>query len=875
MSFSRRLILAVALLSACLPSFAQKDSQTDSLVRLMNAKFVQLLEINSQSYRKAVDARFLHNDTYLICDTALWNVDTRIINAFGHVQVLQEQTVLSSDKLDYIIDENVAQFRGSLVQLLDKDGNTLRTRNLDYNTKDSLAMFFRGGSMRDKDGQIIESLEGTYDSKIKEFTFSENVNMYTDSVFVSTDKLVYHSETSTAVFTGGLNAWKDNGMLSSDNGWYDRVNELFLFKDDVHGMSRTQEVWCDSLFYHRLSEDVDMRGHVQATDTTKSVSAMADYMYYSDSLSQITLRENAAIAARTESQNKTDTIYIGADRMVYRDIIKGDLPDHVMTDSQKRVSELSVDPVTEYRRKAAQAAAANSGAQNNNAAQNQPAQDNAAPPAAQENEPPSPQELTPPADSLSAPVDSLAAQIPPTSDEPAVDSAEDSAVNSPDDTDIPSEEPEAEEKPAVEVPQPKDSTKVGFLTAVGRVRIFRTDMQAVCDSLEYTDLDSLARMYIDPVVWNEENRQYRSDSLTVITKDKRMERASLMSNAFITIQEDTVCYDQIKGAEVMAYFDEETALRRFDALGGASAVFYLEENEAFATVNKVESKMLSAYFNEGEIQTISYFDSPKNDAYPVVQLPKEEQRLKGFSWVPERRPRDKSDITDLTLRPGERSRYARRMRPAFRQTNIYFPGHISKIYRELERQDSIRRAHRLAAEEASHIDEETLSEMDSLAMAIHPELTSPEQTADSLALATGDAAGKAAAADSLGHAAGLKATADSLGQAPDILAVKTEAVKDSLATAPKELSKAEQRAIQREAAEKKRQERIDAREARWAELDARDARKAAEKEAKAQERYRKKTYKAVLRANKRAAKEQKQLDRYIEKYRRQKSARGK
>ena len=150
-----RLITSVFAFLAGLPLLAQKESQ-DSLVVLMSSKSAQMVDVEGASYRKVVGpARFLHNDTYLLCDTAYWNVETNIIDAWGNVSILQEETVLTSDKLTYLIDQDLAQFRGSVVQLTDKDHNTLRTRHLDYNTKDSVAVFKNGCAMRDKDGQII------------------------------------------------------------------------------------------------------------------------------------------------------------------------------------------------------------------------------------------------------------------------------------------------------------------------------------------------------------------------------------------------------------------------------------------------------------------------------------------------------------------------------------------------------------------------------------------------------------------------------------------------------------------------------------------------------------------------------------------------
>ena len=158
------------------------------------------------------------------------------------------------------------------------------------------------------------------------------------------------------------------------------------------------------------------------------------------------------------------------------------------------------------------------------------------------------------------------------------------------------------------------------------------------DSLTYTDLDSLVRLYQNPIFYNEGNRQYTADSIYMVIKDKQMQKAHLLSNAFITMQEDPRSYNQIRGAEMVAYFDSTSALTRFDALGGAASLFYLEEKDALATVNKVETKMIYATFKDGEIERMYYYDNPKNDGYPTVQLPEDDRKLKGFRWEPERRP---------------------------------------------------------------------------------------------------------------------------------------------------------------------------------------------------------------------------------------------
>ena len=356
---ARRLAYSLILLLVSFGLFAQNTEQKDSLVRLLGCDELQQVEEYGQSYRKALGhARFEHNSTLLICDTALWNVNQNVINAFGNVQIIQNNTVLSSESLDYLIDQNLAQFRGALVQLRDKDGNTLRTTDLDYNTKDSVAVFRNGGALRDKDGQIIESDDGHYYSKLKTFSFTNNVNMYTDSIFVKTDDLDYNTGTNVATFGTGTNAWRDNNMLSSQAGFYERTLEKFTFFRNVHILTENQEAWADTLVYYRVPNNVEMFGHVELLDTTRNVAAVAGYVQYIDSLSFIKLTREPAVIAISEQGEKRDTAYIGADTLILRSIPKCDVDSSEISNSASRLKEINVDPVTEYRRKAYEAAKA-------------------------------------------------------------------------------------------------------------------------------------------------------------------------------------------------------------------------------------------------------------------------------------------------------------------------------------------------------------------------------------------------------------------------------------------------------------------------------------------------------------------------------------
>ena len=150
--------------------------------------------------------------------------------------------MLTSDQLTYLIPQNLAQFKGSVVELLDKDGNLLRTRQLEYNTKDSLAFFHDGGAMKSKEGNVIEGLHGTYDSRTKRFTFEENVNLYMDSILMRTERLTYDSNEEKAYFGPETHTWMDETFVRADGGWYTRKDSTLCYQKNVYAMDETYEI---------------------------------------------------------------------------------------------------------------------------------------------------------------------------------------------------------------------------------------------------------------------------------------------------------------------------------------------------------------------------------------------------------------------------------------------------------------------------------------------------------------------------------------------------------------------------------------------------------------------------------------------------------
>ena len=740
--------LLLLLLAGGFPLLAQqKKAPKDSLFRLIQADRAEQYERFGMQYRLVQGhARFLHNDTYLLCDSASWNVDAKFIEAFGNVQLIQNKTMLKSEEMQYWIDESRAQFRGQIVELIDKDGNTLRTDRLTYNTQDSVAVFEYGGALKDKDGGIIEGRKGTYDGKEGLFSFEERTELFLDSIEVKTQSMRYLSEEGKAYFGRNTYVWRGNGFLRADAGWYDRANQMIHFSDHVFMFDPSYDAWSDMLYYNQATGAVDLYQNAQVLDTVNKSVYLGDHLQYlpaTDSLSQRgLLTGDPAIVYYGENENHVvDTLYARADTFYVYAVPRCDVPKEEVSAAERRLEDMLYDALTAKRTEEAEArekeriekmrqvgklppewverakqAEADSlaalarldslvtaGAVDSLVAAEKSLRASRTAvdslinavlhpvieePDDKDDTPDAPQAVR---DSSSVVRDSTAV-IPGLTGNPA-DSTGVSTRNPADSTGVSTRNPADStavipgDSTAVNRP-PRDTTPIRYVLAWNNVKMYRSDMQAACDSMVFSELDSIARLYGEPVLWNEVRNQLTADEMQLLMKDGTFSRGSMLTNAWIISKQDSVHFNQIKSTEMLGYF-YDSKLYRFDALGGVSAIFYMADEDVITTVNLKESRSLTAALKDGQAQRLLYMESIKSDAYPVGDVEPEKQRLKGFVWRGDERPVSRETITAREVRTSERKQYERMQRPLFRETNKYFDNYMNDL---IERRNEERRA---------------------------------------------------------------------------------------------------------------------------------------------------------------------------------------
>ena len=216
----------------------------------------------------------------------------------------------------------------------------------------------------------------------------------------------------------------------------------------------------------------------------------------------------------------------------------------------------------------------------------------------------------------------------------------------------------------VEVPFPEDST-YKMIKAYRNVKMFRSESQMACDSLTILNTDSIIRMYKSPVMWND-NNQILSDSAMIHTERQRIKKAHFYGTPIMGIEIDTAYYNQVKGKEMISFFDNGKVYRN-DVNGNAQTIYYLQEEEdsEVSALMYIESSAITFYLNDGSIEKISYKQNPEYVLYPMEMVPEsQERKLQGFDWQEEKRP-TRVIICDRRIVRSNRERAAAIRRPTF------------------------------------------------------------------------------------------------------------------------------------------------------------------------------------------------------------------
>jgi lipopolysaccharide export system protein LptA len=199
-----------------------------------------------------------------------------------------------------------------------------------------------------------------------------------------------------------------------------------------------------------------------------------------------------------------------------------------------------------------------------------------------------------------------------------------------------------------------DSLGSQVVYAYHGVRIFKSDLQGVCDSVVYMQSDSLLWMYSAPIVWSAQN-QVTGDTLKLELSNQALSKALVLGNAFIvsdaeandSISGPELRFNQIKGKNATAVFTD-SELESVWVDGNGELVYYPTDDKGGAPqpmgTNQGECSSIFIRFREGELSSLRMDGQPKSIFKSNRFAGDEPLILRDFKWLRDRRPRSREDV---------------------------------------------------------------------------------------------------------------------------------------------------------------------------------------------------------------------------------------
>ena len=306
------LIFLVAIVSVFIQAIQPQDKKKKQRIDIDNADSMVFDErIIANAQRMLGHVMFRRGSALMFCDSAYLYTDSKNFDTFGNVHIIQGDTLhLYGDKMFYDGDIKLARFVSN-VKLVDKS-ITLTTEALEFDLNTNIGYYTTGGKIVDT-ANVLTSTIGRYYSNEDLLFFKDSVVLTNKDFVLRADTLKYNSQTERAFIVGPttITGTNKDGVLYSENGWYDtKKNVAELFKASKI-TNKSQVLEADTLFYDRASGNGRGKHRVTLTDTTNKVSIKGKVGVYN---------ENTKIAFVTDSAmfiqyGKKDTMYMHADTL--------------------------------------------------------------------------------------------------------------------------------------------------------------------------------------------------------------------------------------------------------------------------------------------------------------------------------------------------------------------------------------------------------------------------------------------------------------------------------------------------------------------------------------------------------------------------------
>lgn len=684
--FSFKFLFLLLLLAFAQHAFGQQKKPSaptkgDDFIHIRFSDEFSFKVVGLDTLKKLTGSVELNQDSvFLFCDSALI-VNSTVVTARGNF-ILQHgfATTIFADSAEYRSDTKIAELYSNVSLLNGRQ--KLFTERLTYNANTKIATYLTGATLTD-DTTFLTSVKGYFNTETDDIFFKDSVVVVSPDFSLRSDTLKFNASSQIVTFLAPTLITQDTARIYTEAGFYNIEEKQASFTKNPQYVKNDQRAWARIMRYDGNKKEVTLVGDAHFEDST--TYATADFIIYNERLEVTTLEGNAFIKddARVitgekityDARNGTYTTrgrshivdgnqILDADQVDYdkeRDV--GTAAGNVIwVDTTENMTVVCEFAEHSKKRNYLKASGGKHGrpllikiidgdslyvsadtlmsleivetdtlkTQDTLAVSAVETRDTTALSAAMEKTPSKSQQDTATRNEilpLFVRQDSLKTL-------PASDTLPGDLTTALPDS-LLTEPPVTKEKNEDEKPR--------LILAFHDVRIFKSDLQAICDSLSYSTLDSMFRLYQQPVIWSDTS-QFSADTVQIQLANDKIDRIFMRQNSFIINSPDELFFNQIKGKNSTAFF-EEGDLRRVRVVGNAESVYYaLDDDDAYIGVNQAVCSEMLIQFGDNEVEGIRFYTEPKATLFPMRQADHEQLKMAGFKWQIEKRPNSVEDL---------------------------------------------------------------------------------------------------------------------------------------------------------------------------------------------------------------------------------------
>ncbi len=282
---------------------------------------VQILPgVRKLEFRKANDSTQLtilagnvklkQGTSYFFCDSCVINDNTKTFEAWGKVHINDADTInVYSNHLRYFMNKRIAFLDGG-VRLTDGKG-TLTTPDLEYDMSTDIGIYTHGGKVVNKK-TVLTSKEGYYYAGLKDVYFKKNVVLNDPAYKITTDSLLYNTESQTARFIAQTLIKDSTGRtIETKEGFYNIGSGKAEFGGRPIIKDGKLTITANTIINDDSTGISQARGNVIIIDTVQKTTILAGEVFRDNKKDRILATRKPLMIIKQDN----DSIYVTADTL--------------------------------------------------------------------------------------------------------------------------------------------------------------------------------------------------------------------------------------------------------------------------------------------------------------------------------------------------------------------------------------------------------------------------------------------------------------------------------------------------------------------------------------------------------------------------------